>query len=72
MKHDPGNGIHIDPSRDERAHPTLDFLGDLWDQVVRFRTGAPHEAFVIALLMQLESRLVATALILKIKSEMSD
>ena len=70
----PTDDIHIDPSLDRLAthQPAFDFLCDLWDQLVRYKAGSSHDEAVVALLQNLESRIVATALVLNIRLKMRD
>ena len=64
--------IPIDPSLDPTdLGPIFDLLADLWDQVVRFKNQTQHDEFVVALLTDLEHRLVATALVLRVKTRLS-
>ena len=63
---------HIDPSRDlpEAYQPMLGLLRDLWNQVCSFRSCCPRDTFLLALLADLESRLVAIVVVLKAKARM--
>ena len=63
---------HLDPSRDvpEAYQSVLGLLCDLWDQVRCFRSCCPPNEFVLALLADLESRLVAMGVVLKAKAKM--
>ena len=63
---------HLDPSRDvpEAYQSLLGLLHDLWDQVRCFRSCCPSNEFVLALLSDLESRLVAIGVVLSVKIKM--
>ena len=65
---------HLDPSRDvpEAYQAMLGLLYDLWDQVRCFRSCCPPNEFVLALLADLESRLVAIGVVLRAKIKMDN
>jgi len=47
-------------------------LCDLWDQVRCFRSCCPPNEFVLALLADLESRLIAMGIVLKAKAKIDN
>jgi hypothetical protein len=63
--------IHLDPSLDRPvAHQELcDLLCGLWTQILLAKGRYQADTFENALLTDLESRLVAMALVLRIKGE---
>ena len=65
---------HLDPSRDvpEAYQSMLGFLCDLSDKIRCFRLCCPRNEFVLALLADLESRLVAIGVVLKVKIKMDN
>ena len=64
--------VHLDPSLDlSPAHQQLfDLLCGLWAQVRLAQDSSSGDQFAVSLLKDLESRLMAMALVLKVKSNM--
>ena len=65
---------HLDPPRDvpEAYQSMFGLLCDLSDQVRCFRSCCPPNEFVVALLTDLESRLVTMGVVLKAKAKMDN
>jgi hypothetical protein len=68
----PFDFAHLDPSCDppERYRAAFELLASLWCQLRAFRSASPQDEFLTGFTAQLESDLVAAALILAIQVEL--